>query len=71
MEVINISDEKSKICSVCGKEYPATTEYFYKKKNGLYGLESRCKSCAKSRRTNDRLKNINSKTISVTLSKSE
>ena len=34
-----------KTCTKCGKTLPATTEYFYKAKNGKYGLESICKKC--------------------------
>lgn len=71
MEVINIDNQKTKTCSVCGEKYPATTEYFYKKKNGLYGLESRCKNCAKLKRTNDRIKNNKTKTITISLSEDE
>ena len=36
-----------KICSRCNMEYPVNTEYFYKDKNGLYGLRSICKICQK------------------------
>lgn len=36
-----------KICTQCERELPATTEYFYKKKLGHYGLDSRCKECRK------------------------
>ncbi len=32
-------------CTKCGKEYPATTDNFYRKERGAYGLFSRCKSC--------------------------
>jgi 5-methylcytosine-specific restriction endonuclease McrA len=34
-----------KICTKCHQNLPATTEFFYKKKNGLYGLFSWCKVC--------------------------
>ena len=34
-----------KVCTKCNKEYPATTEYFYKKENGKYNLMSICKLC--------------------------
>lgn len=34
-----------KQCSKCGVEYPATAEFFYSNKNGLYGLRSDCKAC--------------------------
>ena len=35
----------TKKCSKCGKEYPATTEYFGKDKRRKYGLHSHCKEC--------------------------
>lgn len=34
-----------KTCTKCGRELPATTEYFYKEKSGKYGLNGRCKEC--------------------------
>lgn len=34
-----------KICSKCGKEYPATTEYFYKNSYYPDGLAKSCKQC--------------------------
>lgn len=33
-------------CTICGEPYPATAEYFYRNKAGLYGLQSRCKKCS-------------------------
>lgn len=33
-----------RICTTCNKEYPATTEYFYKDKSGL---RTSCKECFK------------------------
>ena len=44
---------KTKICTKCGKGKPATTEFFYKSKNGKYGFESRCKDCVKLYRINN------------------
>lgn len=38
---------KTKICTKCGKELPATTEYFYKAKFGKFGLFATCKICKK------------------------
>lgn len=35
----------TKICTKCGKELPATNEYFTKKKTGIYGLREACKEC--------------------------
>lgn len=34
-----------KRCSRCGQEFPATTEFFYYRKEGKLKLESRCKDC--------------------------
>jgi 5-methylcytosine-specific restriction endonuclease McrA len=36
-----------KRCSKCLKEYPATTEYFYKHKKYKFGVYFMCKSCQK------------------------
>lgn len=35
----------TKVCTKCGIEYPATTEYFHKKSCGKYGLRADCKIC--------------------------
>lgn len=40
-----VNEMETKICSKCGKELPATTEYFHKNKFGKYGLQSVCKKC--------------------------
>ena len=37
--------EESKICTKCGVEFPATTEFFHVVKHGKFGLNSRCKGC--------------------------
>lgn len=42
---------KTKICTKCGAHLPATTNNFYAKINGKYGLESECKKCKRIRRT--------------------
>lgn len=34
-----------KKCTTCHNKLPANNEYFAKKKNGKYGLDSRCKKC--------------------------
>jgi len=39
--------KKSKTCTKCGKEYPATLEYFHKEVRCKSGLGSRCKSCTR------------------------
>lgn len=36
---------KTKICTRCKRELPATKDYFYAKKMGKYDLDSRCKQC--------------------------
>lgn len=40
-------DVKTKICSKCGEEFSATSEYFYKRinKGYKYDLSARCKKC--------------------------
>lgn len=40
-----MSEVKTKICTKCGKELPATEEYFHVHKDCKYGLNSRCKNC--------------------------
>ena len=35
----------NKKCTICGIEYPATTEYFHKSKSGKYGIIAQCKGC--------------------------
>lgn len=42
--------EKTKVCTKCGKELPATTEYYHKHKTGKLGLRADCKNCAKMHR---------------------
>lgn len=34
-----------KTCKKCAKDFPTTTEFFYKNASGKYGLTPRCKSC--------------------------
>jgi 5-methylcytosine-specific restriction endonuclease McrA len=36
---------ETKVCTKCGVEKPATTEYFYKARLGKYGLFATCKNC--------------------------
>lgn len=69
MEEIN-----KKVCAgQCGRELPATLEYFYKKKNGLYGVGSVCKKCDNIRRKNNLKINKDNgmKTVSTTITKEE
>ena len=42
--MIPVTECNTKVCTKCGKELPATLEYFYKVKDGL---NTRCKSCIK------------------------
>ena len=37
----------AKICTKCGEEKVATSEFFHKDKKGKYGLRGECKSCYK------------------------
>jgi 5-methylcytosine-specific restriction endonuclease McrA len=46
----------TKICLVCNKELPATTEYFVKNYCCLYGLDRRCKECDKEHRRKNKAK---------------
>lgn len=36
---------ETKICNICDKELPATSEYFHRKKSGKYGFCAQCKIC--------------------------
>lgn len=36
---------QDKQCTKCRQEYPATTEFWYRKNGGKYGLDSTCKKC--------------------------
>lgn len=68
-----MEEEKKKVCTgPCGKEYPATLEFFHKKKNGLYGLRSICKTC-RNKAENEKAKNKfdDKKTITITIAKDE
>lgn len=47
----------TKICTVCGKEFLATTDHFHRATNGQYGLSSWCKSCAAAKRREYRIRN--------------
>jgi hypothetical protein len=46
----------TKVCKSCQLELPATTECFYKKERGLYGLYSWCKKCHDKRTYSNKLK---------------
>lgn len=41
-----MSEAQTKVCTKCGVELPATTEYWHKAKLGKYGLTAICKACA-------------------------
>lgn len=43
--LVNTDPNITKVCTICGEEFPATQEYFYKNKAGKYGLDGRCKKC--------------------------
>jgi len=40
----------TKRCSKCQEDFPATTEFFYKKDDGEFGVMSQCKECIKRQR---------------------
>lgn len=64
-----MSEIKMKKCKICGKEYPATTEYFYKDRNRL---QNRCKECDKKLRiTNLKKEKKNTKKSRFTLTEKE
>jgi hypothetical protein len=42
-----MSEVKTKVCTKCGEELPATEEYFYKHIYGKGGINSKCKNCLK------------------------
>jgi len=48
----------TKVCSVCGIEFPATTDHFYKFKSGKYGVTGCCKKCICDKRKVYREKNL-------------
>lgn len=37
--------EPTKTCSKCGRDLPATTEFFHRNSNGKYGLRAICREC--------------------------
>lgn len=46
-----------KMCTLCENEFPATTEFFYKKKDGKDGLYSWCKKCHSDKKKEHYIKN--------------
>jgi 5-methylcytosine-specific restriction endonuclease McrA len=50
---------EAKICTVCGKELPATTEYFVKQSKGRFELTASCRQCRKEIAKKNREKNPN------------
>lgn len=43
----NYTNNGYKICTICHKKLPATSNFFHKQKLGSYGLRSYCKECSK------------------------
>lgn len=43
------TDAGLKVCTKCGKELPATPEFFTRKKHSPTGLSTECKECKKAR----------------------
>lgn len=50
---------QTKICTKCGEEKPATSEFFYKDKKGICGIASFCKLCRNSQNEYYYIKNKN------------
>jgi len=44
-----MSNEREKLCTMCGLPFPATTDYFYIawSRNGVNYLRGKCKECFK------------------------
>ena len=49
---LEVESMKSKTCTKCGKEYPATGEFFSPEKRVKSGLYARCKRCVTDARRN-------------------
>lgn len=45
-EVATSDYTPTKTCSICGETYPATPEFFHRKRKSLYGVSQKCKRCA-------------------------
>jgi hypothetical protein len=43
--LLGVTMDYIKVCKVCQIEYPATTEYFHKQKQGKFGYRTICKKC--------------------------
>ena len=48
----------TKVCTKCNVEYPASLEFFYKHREGKFGLNSVCKICELKKAKEYRLKNL-------------
>ena len=58
---VNTDPSITKVCTKCGREFPATLEYFHKNKCGEYGLHAQCKECKNNKkRTRNNPPNTNS-----------
>ncbi len=68
-----LEKNREKQCAKCGHIFPATLEFFYKKKNGLYGIGNVCKKCDNIRRKKniENRKKNGMQTVSTSLSKEE
>jgi len=61
------SQETTKICSKCHKEYPSTIEYFHKDSQKHDGLRSSCKTCHNKYRKKYLKGHIKEKDVNVAL----
>ena len=48
--LVNTDPNITQVCTICGREFPATVEYFHKNKNGKYGLKPTCKECINNKK---------------------
>jgi hypothetical protein len=50
-------EEQVRACTVCGKPFPRTAEYFHRNAQAPDGMRPECKTCKRQRRRRDYLAN--------------